>query len=82
MRDQRFNEFSDRVINFEPRHLVLADRVPQARGGFGDSCFPMREGNASAFWKIVDDCAGLPLVLDTARAPVRKRSEENKNNQQ
>lgn len=82
MRDQRLNEFSDRIINTEPRYLVLADHVPQARGGFGDSCVLMREENASAFRKIVDDCAGLPPALDTARSSVRKISDGNKNNQQ
>lgn len=72
MRDQRFNEFSDTVINFEPEDLGLADRMLQVHGGFGDCCMPMSQENASASRKIVDEFAELSLALAIAGVSARK----------
>lgn len=79
-RDQGFKDFSDWVINFEPRDASLVHRVLRAHGGFGKSNMPTSKENANVFEAVLDLCAGLPLALGVAGASARKQAERYDSN--
>lgn len=73
-RDQRFKDFSDKIINFGSRDSILAGGMLRTHGGFGENDVLLSEENANAFQKMLEKCAGLPLALGIAGASVRKIS--------